>query len=95
MPEEDATGTTSLVVGSRMHCPRCEKLQSVLAYRPLRMTDKFVSELSPILKCPSCGWLFSPGFSEEELHSIVEQWMAEMTPSEAPAKVRELVKAVA
>lgn len=44
-----------------MCCPKCERLENVLAFRPLRQVEKFEHETNAIVKCPNCGWLFSPG----------------------------------
>lgn len=64
------------MVGNSMHCPKCMKVSNVLAFRPLRIAENFQDEQNPIIKCPLCGWVFSPRMSLEELTSIVEQWKA-------------------
>lgn len=43
-----------------MICPRCKKRHDILQYMPLRMIDEFLSETTPVYKCPSCRWYFAP-----------------------------------
>lgn len=57
---------TSLIVGAQMRCPRDRQLRNILAYRPLEDKAEFAEETNPIVKCPDCGWIFSPGGSERE-----------------------------
>lgn len=57
-----------LVIGSAMRCPKCERVENILAYRPMRTPEKYSEELNTIVKCPNCGWLFSPGVSIDMLH---------------------------
>jgi hypothetical protein len=46
-----------------MICPRCKKRHDILAYAPLRMIEEFLSETTPVYKCPSCRWYFAPAES--------------------------------
>jgi hypothetical protein len=43
-----------------MRCPRCKNQHDILQYVPMRMIDEFVTETTPIYKCPSCRWIFAP-----------------------------------
>lgn len=43
-----------------MVCPRCKKEHDLLQYVPLRMIEEFITETTPIYKCPSCRWIFAP-----------------------------------
>lgn len=43
-----------------MRCPRCKKLHSLLTYTPLLQIEEFADETVPVVKCPSCRWLFAP-----------------------------------
>lgn len=63
-----------------MVCPRCKKGHDLLQYVPLRMIEEFISETTPVYKCPSCRWVFAPsenlileilanGFTKEESES--------------------------
>lgn len=44
-----------------MTCPRCKGRHDVLRYVPLKQIEEFVHETNPIVKCPTCRWIFSPG----------------------------------
>lgn len=50
-----------LIVGSKMHCPRCKKLQPVLSFMRMEESPEFESETNPVYKCSLCKWIFSPG----------------------------------
>jgi hypothetical protein len=95
-PEHVEEHTKKFVVGTRMHCPRCMRLQNVIAYRPLQTADNFVAEQANILKCPTCGWLFAPRISLDELQTIVDNWMQEFADDpDRRSKVHQLLEAVA
>ena len=95
MNDRGAEGPSRLIVGGKMHCPRCRRLQSVVAYRPLRMTEHFSDELNPILRCPSCNWLFSPALTLQELEQIASSWVAEMEPGKRSEALQELLETAA
>jgi hypothetical protein len=50
-----------LIVGGKMHCPRCKKLQPVLSFMRMEESPEFEDETNPIYKCSLCKWIFSPG----------------------------------
>lgn len=50
-----------LIVGSKMHCPRCKKLLPVLSFMRMEESPEFEEETNPIYKCSECKWIFSPG----------------------------------
>lgn len=51
----------ALIEGRTMTCPRCKGRHDVLRYVPLKQIEEFVHETNPIVKCPTCRWIFSPG----------------------------------
>jgi hypothetical protein len=58
-----------IVKDTRMCCPKCEQWHNVLSFRPLRTIEKYAHAVNQIVKCPNCGWLFSPAsVTLEALH---------------------------
>ncbi len=66
-----------LIVGSKMHCPRCKKLQPVLSFMRMEESPEFESETNPIYKCSLCKWIFSPG--DPTLPYAYSQLLEELT----------------
>jgi hypothetical protein len=63
----------SLIVGAQMRCPRDRQLRNILLYRPLEDKPEFTEETNAIVKCPDCGWIFSPaGISRTDLMDIMQ-----------------------
>jgi hypothetical protein len=54
-------------VGGKLRCPKDGRLRNVLAYKAFGIVEEFADELNPVLKCPGCGHLFSPGLSDDEM----------------------------
>lgn len=54
------TARQTLIVGTKMRCPRCKNLHDILDYRPMAQIEEFASETNAVYKCPSCRWIFSP-----------------------------------
>lgn len=79
--EEDDKVTTEappLIFGSHMRCPKCEQVENLLSYRPLRQVEKYAQQTNPIVKCPHCGWLFSPGgTTPAELYAAFDELLRE------------------
>jgi DNA-directed RNA polymerase subunit M/transcription elongation factor TFIIS len=56
-----------LIRGTKMVCPRCKKEHNVLHFVPLLQIEEFAEDTTPIVKCPSCKWLFAPSFRASEV----------------------------
>lgn len=58
-----------LVVGNRIRCPHPKdlKLRPLFAYKAFDVTAEFADELNVVLKCPSCGHIFSPGVDTQTI----------------------------
>lgn len=50
----------SLIVGRMMICPRCKRQHDLLQYIRLETIEEFAAETTPVYKCCSCKWIFSP-----------------------------------
>lgn len=59
-----------------MFCPRCKREHDVLQYKRLEEIEEFSLETTPVYKCPSCRWLFSP--AGEMPHEIYEDLKAKL-----------------
>jgi len=55
-----------------MRCPKCERLENVLSFKALSIVERYAKECNPIVKCPNCGWLFSPAMDESVLFEAFE-----------------------
>ena len=66
-----------LIEGSKMHCPRCKKLQPVETFMRMQEIEEFESETNPIYKCSQCKWIFSPG--DPTLPFVYAQLLEEMS----------------
>lgn len=49
-----------LINGRMMVCPRCKREFDILQFNRLQMIDEFARDTTPVYKCPTCKWLFSP-----------------------------------
>jgi len=45
----------------RLICPRCEESFVVSRFRQMVEIEAYKEDTLPILKCPECFWIFSPG----------------------------------
>jgi hypothetical protein len=78
MENEDRQDVPDLIMGSQMRCPKCERFHNVLSFLPLRQIEKYEAQTNPIVRCPACGWLFSPaGASPAELREAFNALMHE------------------
>ena len=66
-----------LIVGGKMHCPRCKKLQAIESYMRMSESPEFDSETNPIYKCSECKWIFSPG--DPQLSFVMSELLQEIT----------------
>lgn len=62
-----------LIVGNKMRCPRCKKLNNILAYVPLMEIEEFQEETNPVYKSPCCRWIFSPAPHVSEIFPSYQQ----------------------
>jgi heterodisulfide reductase subunit C len=70
-----------LIEGHKMRCPRCKELFDILQFVRLIQTEEFVSDTTPVYKCPrnavskggntGCGFLFAPAESAIKNSMIV------------------------
>jgi len=65
-----------LVIGGKLTCPRCKKLQPLESYMRMLESPEFESETNPIYKCSLCKWIFSPG--DPSLPFVMMELLEEM-----------------
>jgi len=65
------------MVGGKMHCPRCKKLQPLETFMRMIESPEFELETNPIYKCQLCKWIFSPG--DPTLPFVMADLLEEMT----------------
>jgi hypothetical protein len=49
--------SNTITDNGKVRCPRCEKVQDVLAYTPL---ENLANDTVPIIKCNLCRFVFAP-----------------------------------
>jgi uncharacterized Zn finger protein len=59
-----------LFEGGRLRCPHDGKLHDVLTYKRFDLPNEFESQLNQVLRCTSCGHVFSPHLNDEEMRMI-------------------------
>ena len=60
-----------LLDGHRIRCPRCKRLHDILAYTVFEQIEEYADETNPVMKCPHCRWIFSPGPHTSELTQLL------------------------
>jgi hypothetical protein len=65
-----------LFEGGKLRCPHDKQLHDVLSYKRFDMTREFELELNEVLKCMSCGHIFSPALRDSEMDLIREAFHA-------------------
>jgi heterodisulfide reductase subunit C len=70
-----------LIEGHKMRCPRCRGLFDILQFVRLMQIEEFVTDTTPVYKCPKkavsqdgnhgCGFLFAPAESAVKNSMIV------------------------
>jgi hypothetical protein len=61
-----------LIVGNRIRCPKDRTLRNMFSYKTFEVEPEFADELNVILKCPSCGHLFSPTVSASTIRRGIQ-----------------------
>lgn len=56
-----------------MRCPRDRQLRNILAYRTFEQKEEFDGETNPVVRCPDCGWIFSPGGEYREMLEVFQR----------------------
>jgi len=69
----------NLINGRMMVCPRCKKDHDILQYIRLEMIEEYAHETTPVYKCCSCKWLFSPsGEMPQEIYEKFYRMLEEI-----------------
>lgn len=61
-----------LFEGGKLRCPHDKQLHDVLSYKRFDLIREFQTQLNVVLKCMSCGHVFSPHLTDSEMDLIKE-----------------------
>lgn len=67
-----STQSEPLLSGGKLRCPRCKRYQDPLRFERFDQIEEYEDETNPIVKCPVCRWIFSPGPSNAELAAMLQ-----------------------
>ena len=81
---EQEAPVRDIVLGTDMICPRCERQQNILAYRPLEQIEKYARFTTPIFQCPSCAWKFAPSIDLDVLHEALQARVQQIAAGREP-----------
>ena len=65
-----------LFEAGKLRCPKDKQLHDLLTYKRFDLPHEFESQLNTVLKCMTCGHVFSPALSSEDMRLIQESFNA-------------------
>lgn len=69
-PERSAT--RALFEAGKLRCPHDKQLHDLLSYKVFDLPKEFETQLNVVLRCGTCGHVFSPHVNDQEMKLIVE-----------------------
>ena len=61
-----------LFEAGKLRCPHDKQLHDVLSYKRFDITREFEAQLNVVMKCMSCGHIFSPHLTDSEMNLVQE-----------------------
>ena len=68
-PERSRT-RRPLFEGGKLRCPHDKQLHDILTYKKFDLPNEFETQLNQVLRCTSCGHVFSPHLNDEEMELV-------------------------